>query len=111
MRYRKLEPTERGREGMGQKVETREAAHGMRMIEVRVRFWTNDLAEGKGRIRPKHAWGAGVVRLEPNDAHGVSSASPVPFNTMSEISGKIEKVLIDNGISIHPSDRMRKYMS
>ena len=37
-------------------VETREAAHGKRMLEVRVRFWTNDLAEGKGRIRPKHAW-------------------------------------------------------
>jgi hypothetical protein len=90
--------------------ETREARHGKRMIEVRVRFWTNDLADGKGRIRPKHAWGSGVVRIEPNDAHNISGESPVPFNSMSEIPAKIEKVLIDNGVSIHKSNRMRKYM-
>jgi hypothetical protein len=96
---------------MGSDVETREAAHGKRMIEVRVRFWTNDLAEGKGRIRPKHAWGAGVVRLEPNDSHGIPSANPVPFNSIAEIPAKIEKVLIDNGVSLHPSDRMRKYIT
>jgi hypothetical protein len=95
---------------MARDVETREAAHGKRMIEVRVRFWTNDLAEGKGRIRPKHAWAAGVVRLEPNDSHGIRSASPVPFNSIAEIPAKIEKVLIDNGVSLHPSDRMRKYI-
>ena len=35
------------------------------MIEVKVRFWTNDLADGKDRIRPKHAWGSGVVRMAP----------------------------------------------
>jgi hypothetical protein len=37
-------------------IESREAKHGSKMIEVKVRFWTNDLAERKDRIIPKHAW-------------------------------------------------------
>lgn len=90
--------------------ETREAAHGKRMIEVRVRFWTNDLADGKGRIRPKHAWGAGVVRIEPNDAHGIERGKVLPFNSMAEVPAKIEKVLIDHGVRIHKSTKMKKYM-
>ncbi len=81
------------------------------MIEVKVRFWTNDLAVGKGKIRPKHAWGSGVVRIDRNDSHGITPGDPVPFNSLSEIPPKIEKVLIDHGITLHPSDRMKKYMS
>ena len=81
------------------------------MIELRVRFWTNDLADGKGRIRPKHAWGGGVVRMAPNDAHGIVGGDAVPFNSVAEIPAKIEKVLIDHEITVHKSARMRKYMS
>jgi hypothetical protein len=91
-------------------VETREAAHGKRMVEIRIRFWTNDLADGKGRIRPRHAWGAGVVRIEPNDAHGIESGEPTPFNSLAEIPAKIEKVLIDHSVTIHKSTKMKKYM-
>jgi hypothetical protein len=92
-------------------VETREAASGKRMIEIKVRLWTDDLANGKGMIRPKHAWSAGVVRIESNDAHGIVPLRPLPFNSLSEIPGKIEKVLIDHGIVVHPSGRMAKYLS
>jgi hypothetical protein len=79
------------------------------MIEVKVRFWTNDLGGEKGKILPKHAWGSGVVKIEPNDAHGITSSDPVPFNSMAEIPAKVEKVLIDRGVTIHPSSRMRRY--
>ncbi len=88
----------------------REARFGERMVEVKVRFWTDQIVEGKGRILPKHAWGSGVVRLERNRAHGINPQPPVPFNSLAELPGVIEKVLIQNGITIHPSTRMRKYM-
>jgi hypothetical protein len=42
----------------------RKAQQGERMIEVKIRFWTNDIADGKGNIFPKHAWSSGVVRME-----------------------------------------------
>jgi len=32
-----------------------EAPHGSRIIELKVRFFTNELAPGE-RILPKHAW-------------------------------------------------------
>jgi hypothetical protein len=81
------------------------------MIEVRVRFWTDDLAEGKGRIRPKHAWSAGVVGIARNEAHGIVPRDQVPFNSLMEVPAKIEKVLIDHGVEIHPSSRMAKYIA
>jgi hypothetical protein len=96
---------------MADSIETKEARHGKRMIEVRVRFWTNDLADGKGRIRPRHAWGAGVVRIEPNDAHEIAGGAPIPFNSVAEIPAKLEKVFIDHGVTIHKSSRMKRYMS
>lgn len=92
---------------MPEDVETREAK---RMVEVRVRFWTNDLADGEGRIRPKHAWGAGVVRISPNDAHGIEGGKPLPFNSLAEIPAKIEQQLINHGVTVHKSTKMRKYI-
>lgn len=34
----------------------KDAEWGQRMIEVKIRFWTDSLAQGDGRILPKHAW-------------------------------------------------------
>jgi hypothetical protein len=96
---------------MAENVEAREAKHGSKMIEVKVRFWTNDIADDKGKILPKHAWGSGVVRIDSNSSHGIVPREPLIFNSMAEIPAKIEKVLIDHGVTIHKSDRMRKYVS
>jgi hypothetical protein len=38
-------------------IQDHEAQWGKRMIEVQVRFWTNDLAEGVGHIQPKARMG------------------------------------------------------
>ena len=98
-----------------QEIEKQEAEHGERMIELKVRFWTNDMTDeepverGKGKIRPKHAWGSGVVRIKPNKAHGISTGKVVPFNSLMEIPSAIERVLINNGVSIHRSRKMKKY--
>ena len=89
------------------------AKYGERMIEVRVRFWTNDLIEGqvKGEVIPKHAWASGMVAMDRNETHGISPGSPKPFHTLMDMPSVIEKVLIQHGIVLHPSDKMQKYVN
>lgn len=90
--------------------EGREAAHGSRMIEIKVRLWTDQIADGKGNVVPKHAWDAGVVRIAKNDAHGIKPGAPIPFNGMADLPAKIEKLLLAQGIKLHLSGKQRKYM-
>ncbi len=86
-----------------------EARHGERMIEVKIRFWTNNLADEKGRVLPKHAWSSGVVRMESNKTHSIVPGAPKPFHSLLDLGAIIERVLIDHGVALHPSRRMRKY--
>jgi hypothetical protein len=83
---------------------------GERMIELKVYFWTNNIAKGKGKIIPKHAWSAGMVRLEPNQAHGIIGRKAKPFHTLFDLGTTIEKVLIQDGVVIHPARQMKKYL-
>jgi hypothetical protein len=91
-------------------LKAREAKQGQRMIEVRLRFWTNDIA-GPGKILPKHAWSSGVVRIERNESHGIVPGSPKPFHSLLDVGSVIEKVLLENGITFHPSSRMARYFA
>lgn len=88
-----------------------EAEHGERMIEVKIRFWTNDIAGENRKIIPKNAWAAGVVRIERNDSHGIKPGSPLPFHSLLDMGAVIEKVLIEHGVTLHPSRQMRKYFA
>lgn len=88
----------------------KEAKHGQKMVEVKVRFWTDDIAE-KGKVVPKHAWSSGVVRIERNDAHGIVPSNPVPFNSLLDLGASIEKVLVEHGVVLHPSRKMKRYFS
>lgn len=97
-----------GRTGTGSGLK---AEHGERMIEVKLRFWTNSIANGKGTIKPKHAWSGGVVRMESNASHGIKPKNPKPFHSLLDVGAVIEKVLIQHGIQLHPGRRMRKYIS
>jgi len=94
-----------------QDIEAQEAKHGQKMIEVKIRFWTNDIAEGKNKIIPKNAWSSGVVRIGPNKAHGITAGRPKPFDSLMDVSSIIEKVLIENNIILHHSKKMKKYFS
>lgn len=93
------------------KIEAREAEHGKKMIEVKLRFWTNEIAEEKGKVLPKHAWSSGVVRIDSNSSHGIVPASPKPFHSLLDIGAVVEAVLIEHGIVLHPSSKMVKYLS
>ncbi|MGA8653170.1 MAG: hypothetical protein WB677_21615, partial [Xanthobacteraceae bacterium] len=58
----------------------------------------------------KHAWSGGVVRIERNDTHGIKPGSPKPFHSLLDVGAVIERVLITNGIVLHPGRRMKKYV-
>ena len=92
-------------------IEEREANHGEKMVEVKLRFWTNKLADAPGHVIPKHAWAAGVVRMERNASHGIEPGKPVPFHTLLDLGTAIEECLVDHGVVLHTPDRMRRYWS
>lgn len=94
---------------MSGKLKKEEAIHGQKMIEVKIRFWTNDIAEEEGKIIPKHAWSSGVVRMKSNNLHGIEPQNPQPFHSLLDIGVVIEKTLIAHDVILHPSRKMKKY--
>jgi len=78
----------------------REAKYGEKMIEVKVRFWTDSIASEEGKIIPKVCWEHGVIRMERNDAHGIIPKEPLPFNAFTEILPRIEQILKSYGIKV-----------
>ena len=92
-------------------VVSKEAKQGEKMIEVKLRFWTNDISEEPGKVIPKNAWAAGVVRIDRNKSHGIEPSKPLPFHSLLDIGAVIEKVLIEHGVVLHPSPKMKKYLS
>lgn len=89
----------------------REAQQGERMIEVRIRFFTNDIAPRRGAVRPKHAWASGMIRVAPNRSHGIKAGASRYFNSLMELTSVVEKVLIEHGIMLRPDQRMKKYFT
>lgn len=89
---------------------SRQAPQGERMIEVKVRFWTNNIVKGKGRVVPGEAWSNGVVRMERNTVHEIEPRPPRPFQSLMDLPSVLEKVLIEHGIVLHPSRRARKHL-
>ena len=87
-------------------VEEKEAKHGEKMIEVKIRFWTNKIAEGKDKIKPKNAWTAGVVRMRRNDLHGIKPGSPLPFGSLMHLGAVVEKCLIKHSITLHTQGKV-----
>ena len=93
-------------------VEEIEAPHGEKMIEVRLRFFTNEIAVGEGNVIPKHAWAHGTVTMERNPTHGiVPSRTAHYFYSLLDIGAAIEATLIDHGVVLHVSKPMQKYLA
>ena len=93
------------------KHESLEAKQGEKMIEVKLRFWTNDISPEPGEVLAKHGWSGGVVRVERNKSHGIVPRNPRPFHSLLDVGAVIERVLIDHGIVLHPSRKMKKYIA
>jgi hypothetical protein len=88
-----------------------EAKQGKKMIEVRLRFFTNKIAGQSGKIMPKHAWTQGLVYMQGNESHDIVTGKKRHFHSLLEIGQVIEKVLIEHGIVLIPSRRMNKYLT
>ena len=84
------------------------ANHGEKMIEFKVRFWTNDIADTQGHILPKHCWPAGMVYASKNDSHGIKSSRKMPFHSLDEVQKAIEQAMEDVGIKVHESTKTPK---
>ena len=95
----------------GGSVSAREAKYGEKMIEIEVRFWTDSISTEPGKILPKHALTGGVVRIKRNASHGIVPVDAIPFNSLFDIGIAIEKVLKAQGIVLHPTRVMKKYIS
>jgi len=96
---------------MAEVIESREAKSGERMIEVKVRFWTDGIAEGERQIVPKHAWTSGVVRMGRNESHNIKPKNPRPFNSLMDLPRIMEMVLIDHGVKLHRIGKTAKYIN
>jgi hypothetical protein len=80
-----------------------------KMIEVKVRFWTNDIPR-KGERTPRHAWSSGMVRIDASETHGLKARKAQAFNSLLDLPAAIERALLSHGIVLHTSRRMRKYV-
>ena len=94
------------------KEKAKKAAQKERMIQIRVRFWTHDIVEGEGYILPKHARSRGRIELMTNHSHGIEGLKDkkISFESLMELPAKIEELLIREGITLHMSPKMQKYM-
>jgi hypothetical protein len=93
-------------------IAAREAKHGEKMVEVKIRFWTDDISQESGNlIIPKHAWTSGVVRIQRNKAHGIIPTKPIRFNSLLDLGAAFERTLKEDAVVLHISRGMRKYMS
>lgn len=94
---------------MVSKVKGHKATIGEKMIQLKVAFFTDDLAED-GRIKPKHGWTGGFVYMTSNKTHGIVPKNPRPFVSMMELPQVIEKVLIEHDIKLHRWSKTARYI-
>ncbi len=84
------------------------AKHGEKMIEVRVRFFTDQIAGKKNYIIPKHAWDSGFVDMANNKTHGITAATPQPFNSILDLQSVVAKVLVEHAVTLHANTKLGK---
>jgi len=80
---------------------TIEAKKNQKMIQLRIYLYTDHLAQKKGAIRPKHAWDGGRLCVPANELHGITAGRKLVLHGFSDLPCKIEKILKENGITIH----------
>ena len=71
---------------------------GDRTIEVKVRFWTNNIARGKGKVVPKFCWEHGSIQVITNPSHGIEPQWITHFHGYHDLASTIEAALKAAGI-------------
>jgi hypothetical protein len=47
--------------------------------------------------------------MERNRSHGIEPGKPAPFHSLLDVGAVIEKTLIEHGVVLRPSRKMKKY--
>ena len=90
----------------------RKANYGEKMIEVRVRFWTDEITNTPKVILPKHAWDYGYVEIAANTSHGLKqSGSSVKFGSVLELPQAIADLLVQEGVQLHIGAKLGKLIT
>ncbi len=88
------------------------AAHGEKMIELTLRFWTNGISKKPGFIVKKECWDKGVVYVRKNGSHGlVKDGHPIPFNSLADLGSRVEDALVKSRVRLHLGQRSRRLFS
>lgn len=85
------------------------AEMGEKMLEIRIRLWTDQIAENKGEIIPKHALDTGIVYMTRNKSHGIESSESEKFHSLLGLPAAIERLLLKNQIRLHLGRHSKKY--
>jgi hypothetical protein len=96
---------------MSQKITGSQAQPGEKMLEIRIKFWTDQIAETRGEIVPKHALDAGIVYMPRNKSHDIHSTESEKFHTLLELPAAIQRLLIKQSIKLHQGRVTRKYFA
>jgi hypothetical protein len=91
--------------------EPREAKQGEKMIEIKLRFWTDGIAKRRGQVIAKNAWTSGMISMEKNKSHDTEPGKSRPLYKLLDIGSVVEKMLIENGVILHTSRKMKKYFA
>jgi hypothetical protein len=82
----------------------------LKMIKVEIRLWTNDLGEN-GEVSPGAAWDSGTITVPVNKRHGIKSGTQVRFDSIAQVSGAVERALIDAGVTLYHGRVSGKYFA
>lgn len=86
------------------------AAHGEKMLELKVLFFTNGIARRRDAVIPGHGMTRGTVRMDRHIAHARGGGRARPFNSLMELPAAIERVLLDHGVTLHARGKMQRYI-
>jgi hypothetical protein len=76
---------------------------GEKCLQIRIYFFTDNIAANKGEIVPKHASDCGGVVMPSNAAHGIewSDDKGAMFNSILDIPAAIMSTLAQHGVTVH----------
>jgi len=76
-------------------------------IKVEVHFWTNNVSGEEGKKVPKVCWDSGTIHVLENKGHGIEKQKEIPFNSLSELTEKIEEGFKEAGIKVLKSRKVQ----
>ena len=81
-----------------------------KMIELKIKFFTNNISVWKDYVVKKLGWQSGYVYASINKTHGIESKKPVFFHSLMELPQAIEETLLKQDIKLKSTKRTKEYL-